>query len=117
MQKSSEILLASAVAQFHIESIRAIDFPPVYSDRQSDFPKKISDDSAFDTDTSYMVNSFDPSFKVYMACVWYKNDGSEAGSDEIDKVVLRKVKIEVKRSKDDYPLIKMPVFITRNGIY
>jgi len=115
MKKSNEMLIAAAVAQYHIEIVKTIDFPPVCSDRLSDFPKKITDSADFDT--SCQVNSFDPNFKVYMGCVWYKNDGTEATTTETDLTVLRKMKIEVRRSKDDYKLISMPVFITKNGIY
>jgi type II secretory pathway pseudopilin PulG len=112
MQKSNEMLLASAIAQYYIEMVNIIDFPPVYADRQSDYPQKISE-----TDPLPQISSPDPSFKVYAGCVWYKSDGSEATDTEIDKVVLRKIKLEVRRAKNDYLLLRMPVFITRNGIY
>lgn len=116
IKKSNETLIAAAIAQYHIELARTIDFPPVCSDRQSEFPKKIAEDTAFDS--SYQVSSLDPSFNVFMGCVWYKDDGSEeTDENKKDSVVLRKIKIEVKRSKDNYLLIAMPVYITRNGIY
>ncbi|MCM8821654.1 MAG: hypothetical protein NC831_02420 [Candidatus Omnitrophica bacterium] len=115
MKKSNEILIASAIAQYHIEIVKTIDFPPVCSDRQSEFPKKMGENDEFDN--SYQVSSLDPYYKVLMGCVWYKYDGSEASDTEIDQVALRKIKIEIRRIKDDYPLIAMPVYITRNGIY
>ncbi|HPO52722.1 MAG TPA: prepilin-type N-terminal cleavage/methylation domain-containing protein [bacterium] len=115
MQKANEMLLASAVAQYCAESVKTIDFPPVYADRQLDFPKKISENAPLTS--SYQVPAPDPSFRVYMGCVWYKSDGSEATDNETDLVVLRKVKIEVRRPKDNYLLFSMPVFITRNGMY
>jgi len=116
MQKANEMLLASAVAQYYVESVKTIDFPPVYADRQSDYPKKMNEEDTL-LDTQYLVPSPDPSFKVYMGCVWYKYDGSEATNTETELVALRKVKIEVRRAKDNYLLFSMPVFITRNGIY
>lgn len=112
MQKSNEMLIASAIAQYHIELVKTIDFPPVYSDRQSEFPKKISEGDNLSVESSII-----PDFKVYMGCVWYKADGTEASVTETDKVMLRKIKIEVRRSKDNYPIISMPIFITRNGVY
>ncbi|HPP66697.1 MAG TPA: hypothetical protein PKX05_02145 [bacterium] len=116
MQKSNETLLASAIAQYHIESLNLIDFPPVYFDRQTDYPKKISEDESL-INPSFQVPSPDPNIKVYMGCVWYGPNGGELSDNDTDLVVLRKVKIEVRRAKDNYLLIKMPVFITRNGVY
>lgn len=112
MKKSNEILIASAIAQYHIELVRTIDFPPVYADRQTDFPPKISENGPL-----IEVPTIEPNFRVLMGCIWYKADGSEATETETDKVVLRKVKIEVRRKKDNLLMIDMPVFITRNGIY
>ncbi|MCM8817050.1 MAG: hypothetical protein NC913_06030 [Candidatus Omnitrophica bacterium] len=116
MKKSNEMLIAAAVAQYHIEIVKTIDFPPVFVDRQSYFPKKISDSSSFDT--TYLVPSVKPDFKIYMGCVWYNENGDEIASDtELNKVILRKVKIEVRRNKDNYSLFSMPVYIVRNGVY
>ncbi|MCX7705728.1 MAG: prepilin-type N-terminal cleavage/methylation domain-containing protein [bacterium] len=116
MQKANEILLASAIARYYVESVKTIDFPPIFADRQSDFPKKIGENAPLGT--AYEVPSIDPSFRIYMGCVWYGPDGSEITSDtDIDRVALRKIKIEVRRKKDNYPLFIMPIFIVRNGIY
>jgi len=116
MQKSNEILLAAAVAQYYAESLDLIDFPPVYFDRQTDYPKKISETEPLTT--SYQVKSPDPNFKVYSGCVWYSASGNDDLTEiDTDKVALRKIRIEVRRAKDGYVLIKQPIFTTRNGIY
>lgn len=114
MEKSNQILLASAVAQYYIESVKTIDFPPVCADRQSDYPKKINENAVMDA--SYEVLNTDL-YKVYMGCVWYGANGEELTSNDTDRVVMRKVKIEVRRKKDNFPLFAMPVFIVRNGMY
>ncbi len=115
VKRSNEILIASTILQYYTEKVKAIDFPPVCADRQIDFPQKISESDDFTS--SYEVDSFNPDLKIYMGCVWYKNDGSEATENETELVVLRKIKIEARRSKDGYKLISMPIWIVRNGIY
>ncbi len=87
----------------------------MFSDRQFLFPNKISDNAHLDT--GYLVPSMNPDFKVYMGCVWYDETGSETTTTNNDRVVLRKIKIEVRRSKDNYLLLSMPFYMVRNGVY
>jgi prepilin-type N-terminal cleavage/methylation domain-containing protein len=113
MQKSNEMMVAAALAQYQAEIVRNIEFPPVYHDRQSWFPAKVDDAQALPS-----IPSPDPSFIVRTGSVWYGADGqANLTATDTDRVMMRKVKIEVRRRRDFSLLYYLPVFIPRNGLY
>jgi len=119
MTKSNDIMIATALAQYESENIRNIDFPPVYSDRTADtpigdYPPRISDSQP----PSYNAGSPNANYKILVGCVWFGGQGQEiTDSTNTDSVVLRKVKIEIRRTRDNALIYYLPLFITRNGMY
>jgi type II secretory pathway pseudopilin PulG len=120
MTKSNDIMIATALAQYESENIRNIDFPPVYSDRTADdtpigdYPPRISDSQP----PSYNAGSPNANYKILVGCVWFGGQGQEiTDSTNTDSVVLRKVKIEIRRARDNALIYYLPLFITRNGMY
>jgi type II secretory pathway pseudopilin PulG len=117
MTKSNDIMIATALAQYESENIRNIDFPPVYSDRTADtptgdYPPRILDSQP----PSYNAGSPNANYRILVGCVWFNRQGDDTTTD-LKEVVLRKVKIEIRRARDNALIYYLPLFITRNGMY
>jgi len=122
MQKANEIMIATAMGQYQLESVKNIDFPPVYYDRQDDFGEKKNNESAINdvgNGADFTPLEFSEKFKVERYVIGYDSSGNNLdwSSSSYDDAMLLKIIIYVLREKDNSVILRTSTYISRNGLY
>ncbi len=100
--KANELLTATALAQYEIDRVKNIAFPPTTDDRQGEY-KKDKDDCPYDKN-----------FQVEVVNVGYESDGTTVTAVN-DDMVIRKITVDIYRKKDGVKMITLTTYISRNG--
>jgi len=123
IQKAQERLLATAVAQYQAELVKAIDFPPVYYDLQDDFGEETDiDPPSPGGGIDYAEPDYRQRFKVNRYVVGYDAYGRllDPHLDEEEyysQAVYLKIYIFVLRRKGNMKILENLVLVSRNGLY
>ena len=123
MQKANEIMIATAMGQYQIESVKNIDFPPVYYDRQDDFGEKKNNESEITVGNGadFTPLEFSEKFKVERYVIGYDSSGNPIvnweTSTNYDQAMLLKIIVYVLRKKDNSVILRTSTYISRNGLY
>jgi len=129
INKANEIMISNALAQYSIEEVKNIEFPPVYSDRQDYFGKEITDEGSIDItnpdlDADFTPPEFADKFEIRRYNISYLSDGTivdtnatESQQTYNDKSFIRKVIVYVLRKRDNAVISKREIYISRNGMF
>jgi len=129
INKANEIMISNALAQYSIEEVKNIEFPPVYSDRQDYFGKEITDEGSIDItnpdpDADFTPPEFADKFEVRRYNISYLSDGTVVDTTPTksqetynNESFLREVIVYVLRKKDDKVITKREIYISRNGLF
>ncbi|MFH0795504.1 MAG: prepilin-type N-terminal cleavage/methylation domain-containing protein [Candidatus Omnitrophota bacterium] len=103
--KSSDLTIATALAEQEMSRIKNITFPPTTVDRQGKYAK-----TKTDADIPYNND-----FQVEVTSTGY--DGSDPPSTTTvnDDTMLRKITVNVYRKRGDAKLVTLITYIARNG--
>jgi len=120
--KSNELMIATALAQYSMEEVKNIDFPPVYYDRQDYFGDEIQYDSIVDVSYygDYTPEDFKDKFRIIRFVQGYDSSGqiiADFDSTKYDDAMLLKVIVYILRKKDNSVILKNTLYISRNGLY
>ena len=128
IERANEMMIANALAQYSLEEVKNIEFPPVYTDRQSDYgdrpesggnympPESVDPANDGQERTpggeagSFMVKRYDFRYDAGGNFL----DGST--SDETEKTAYHLVDIYVLKKNDRSVLLKNSVMISRDGL-
>ena len=100
--KANELLTATALAQYEVDRVKNISFPPTTEDRQDEYEKTPKVDCPYNKD-----------FQVEVVNEGYKSDGTSAATD--DETAIRKITVDIYRKKDDAKMVTLTTYISRNG--
>ena len=122
INKANEIMIANALAQYSIEEVKNIEFPPVYSDRQDYFGDEITYDSIVDVSfySDWTPKEFKEKFKIIRFVQGYDSSGSliiDFNNTKYDEAMILKIIVYVIRRKDGKLILKTSTFVSRNGLY
>jgi len=128
IDKANEILVANALAQYTIEDVKNIEFPPVYYDRQSRFgDRPLKDSSTYkgpdeakpvddggdwtpdEMQDKYIVRRYD-----------FRYDGSgvlftDTTQPDTDRTMSHRVDVYVLRKRDKAEILRDYIIISRDG--
>jgi prepilin-type N-terminal cleavage/methylation domain-containing protein len=138
LDKANDILVANALAQYTIEDIRNIEFPPVYYDRQGNFGDRLVKDNPvpppddiyknpeeIDPETEggdwtpepvefqkdYIIRRYD--FRYDEAGVFL----SDTTQSDTDKTMKHRVDVYVLRKSDNSVILQDFIVISRDGLF
>ncbi len=122
ISKANEIMISNALAQYSIEEVKNIEFPPVYSDRQDYFGDEIQYDSIVDISYygDYTPDEFKDKFRIIRFVQGYYPNSQlipDFNNTLYDEAMKLKVIVYVLRKKDNEVITKREVFISRNGLF
>jgi type II secretory pathway pseudopilin PulG len=131
IDKANSIMLANAVSQYSIEEVKNIEFPPVYSDRQSLFGQPVEDkvpstfpggDQPPPDGPNVTPADFSSKYKVERYVIGYKSSGEEIVDwSDIEKAYNEAMQLEILvyviRKMDNSVVSEKRIFISRNGMY
>ena len=125
ISKANEIMISNALAQYSIEEVKNIEFPPVYSDRQDYFGDEIGYETEIDLtnpdpDANFTPPEFADKFEVRRYVIGYNSSGNiiaDFDNTKYDNAMLLKVIVYVLRKKDNKVISKREIFISRNGLF
>jgi len=122
ISKANEIMISNALAQYSIEEVKNIEFPPVFSDRQDYFGDEIQYDSIVDVSYygDYTPDGFKDKFRIIRFVQGYDSSGNiiaDFDNTKYDNAMLLKVIVYVLRKKDNKVISKREIFISRNGLF
>jgi len=119
VQKSNEIMVANALAQYSVEEMKNIEFPPVYRDRQDELGQETNSGFTVGSGEDFTPPLFADSFKVERYVIGYDAAGEIASFDagKYDEASTLRVEIYVLRGKDDHVLSHTTAFFARNGMF
>jgi prepilin-type N-terminal cleavage/methylation domain-containing protein len=123
LNKAVEMQVATALAQYQADLVRAIDFPPVYFDGMREYG-----DIVFQgLPTVVPPTDYTPSdpylrskFATYRSVTGYDVDGIELNlisAGAYDAVMYLDVVTRVERKKGPYPLVTVTTHVVRNSLY
>ncbi|MCM8760406.1 MAG: type II secretion system GspH family protein [Candidatus Omnitrophica bacterium] len=128
IDKANDILVANALAQYTIEDVKNIEFPPVYYDRQSRFgdrPLKNSNTYKGQDEVNPVVdgNDWTPEElqnKYIVRRYDFRYDGSnspllDATQPDTDKTMSHRVDVYVLRKRDRAVILNYHILISRDG--
>ena len=99
--KANELLTATALAQYEVDRVKNISFPPTTEDRQDEYAKAKAD------------CPYNKNFQVEVVNEGYKSDGTSPATD--DETAIRKITVDIYRKKDDAKMVTLTTYISRNG--
>ena len=122
INKANEIMISNALAQYSIEEVKNIEFPPVYSDRQDYFGDEIQYDSIVDISYygDYTPDEFKDKFRIIRFVQGYYPNGQiipDFNNTLYDDAMKLKIIVYVLRKKDNKVISKREIFISRNGLF
>jgi len=115
--KANELLTATALAQYEVDRVKNIAFPPTTIDKLADrdeYAKKKGNisynanfqvevkDFLYDRNGSYIVTCDDPAVPPTQA--------------QYDDTMIRKITVDIYRKKDDAKIVTLTTYISRNGV-
>jgi len=122
--RATETRIANALAQHEIEQARAVDFPPVYTDGQSEFGQEVSSETGISplttNDSDFTPEEFSRDFIVRRYVVGYDWTDSPVDLTDptmYDRAMKVKVVVYVIRKKGQKILARREAIICRNGLY
>jgi len=136
IDKANEILVANALAQYTIEDVKNIEFPPVYYDRQSRFgdrpskanpspPPNIIYKGPDEVDPVVDGGDWTPTpeeiqDKYIVRRYDFRYDGSgnllaDATQSDTDMAMNHRVDVYVLRKRDNTEILKDYIIISRDG--
>ena len=101
--KANELLTATALAQYEVDRVKNIAFPPTTEDRQGEYEKTPKVDCPYNKD-----------FQVEVVNVGYQSDGITVTTVD-DEMAIRKITVDVYRKKDNAKMATLTTYISRNG--
>lgn len=121
IQRANERMIATALAMYQIESVKNIDFPPVYYDIQNRF----GESTIYQPDPGtgrldFTPREFQEKFKVERYVIAYATDGTQVNTslpDYYDRAMLMEIPVYVIRKRDNRVILKTTTLISRNGLY
>ncbi|HNS33366.1 MAG TPA: prepilin-type N-terminal cleavage/methylation domain-containing protein [bacterium] len=128
IEKANEMMIATSLAQYTVEDVRNIEFPPVYYDRQSSFGdrpvsgtvyKNFDSVNPADDGNEWTPAGFENSFIVRKYDFRYGADGaflSDAATDDTDLAMQHRVDVHILKKQDSSLILSNSVIITRNGL-
>ncbi|MCK4437327.1 type II secretion system protein [bacterium] len=103
--KANTIVTAAALAQYEIDRVKNIAFPPTTDDRQDEFNDTDQDPYPYDSD--YRVEVLNDS---------YDAGGSGPISDtSYDATMIREITVNVYKTGSSDPLVTLTTYVARNG--
>lgn len=129
MKKANELTIARAIAEYMIEEVHNIDFPPVYYDNSSKFGDRPANGNLYkgpgEVNPVSDGNDYTPEIykKDFITKKYdFRYDGlrnflSDATDSDTDKTFLHQIDIYVLRRKDKNIILKTTTYITRDGKY
>ena len=122
INKANEIMISNALAQYSIEEVKNIEFPPVYSDRQDYFGDEIQYDSIVDISYygDYTPDEFKDKFRIIRFVQGYYPNGQiipDFNDTLYDDAMKLKVIVYVLRKRDNAVISKREIYISRNGMF
>lgn len=127
ISKANELMIANAIAQYTIEDVKNIEFPPVYYDRQASFgdrPGNGSYKSPNEVDpkeegNNWVPSGFEKDFIVRKYDFRYSGDNSffdGSTENDTDLAMYHQVDIYILRKNDKYTVSKNSIIISRDGM-
>lgn len=102
--KANVVLTASALAQYEIDRVKNIAFPPTTDDRQSEFNDRT--ESEYDYNSDYDVQVLNDSYSSW---------GTLISDTNYDAAMIRKIEVNVYKTGETDPLVTLTTYISRNG--
>jgi len=129
LDKANNIMIANALAQYTIEDVKNIDFPPVYCDRQNRFGDRPLDGLNYKSEAAivpvidggdwtpeefqekYSIRRYDFRYDTLGAFL----DGSIPNDTDI--TMQHRVDVYILRRNDDSVILKNSITISRDGLF
>jgi len=133
IDKANDLLVANALAQYTLEDVSNIEFPPVYYDRQSSFGDRIiinppsstykKPEEVNETDLKTQGNDWTPEEmqdKYIVRRYDFRYDGSgallsDATQPDTDRTMKHRVDVYVLRKRDKSVILNDYIIISRDG--
>ena len=100
--KANELLTATALAQYEVDRVKNIAFPPTTDDRQDEYAK------------AKALCPYNSNYEVEVNSIPYDKDGLN-GTVSDDDAMIRKITVDIYRKKDDAKMVTLTTYISRNG--
>jgi len=125
--RANELMVANALAQYTIEDVRNINFPPVYYNRQAAFGDRPGNGTYKTPDSvnpatdgkNWAPSNFEGDFIVRRYDFRYGGDGlflDGSTANDTDTAMHHRIDIYVLKKKDAAVIMKNSVIISRDGM-